>query len=258
MSNVVQLTRVGPHVAVVTLNRPEACNAIDGEMARELERMADEVEQDASLWVAVLMGAGDRAFCAGADLKAVASGHVAELSTARGGFAGFVRLPRRKLWIAAVHGAVLAGGLELLLACDFAVASSGSRFGLPEVKRGLVASEGGLFRLPRALPRGLALRMVATGASIDSEVALEHGLITEIVAPDMLRRYAVALASEICQNAPLAVRESLAIARDALTQTDAQLETRCRDVLHRLASTADFREGSLAFVERRAPQWIGA
>lgn len=257
MNEVVLLERPAAHVAVVTLNRPAVCNAVNGELAASLGRIALQVEADGEIRVVVLMGAGERSFCAGADLKAVAEGRVSDLSTGAGGFAGVVGLPRRKLWIAAVQGAVLAGGLELMLSCDFAVAAAGSRFGLPEVQRGLVATEGGLYRLPRAVPRGLALRMIASGETIDCVEALRHGLVTEIVEASMLRSHAVALATRICANAPLAVQESLAIARDAHAQSDETLDGRCRTLLRRLEATADFLEGSRAFVERRAPVWRG-
>ena len=258
MTDVVELTHPAPHVALVMLNRPQACNAVDGALAQALGRIAAQVEADPSIRVAVLMGAGEKAFCAGADLKAVADGRVGELSTPQGGFAGFTQLHRRKTWLAAVHASVLAGGLEIMLACDFAIAAHGSRFGLPEVRRGLVATEGGLFRLPRAVPRGLALQMIATGAPIGADEALAHGLVTRLVEPAELRAQALAIASAIAANAPAAVRESLAIARDALQQDDGALQRRCRDVLERLKTTQDFAEGARAFVERREPRWSDA
>ncbi len=257
LENLVVMERVGAHIALVTLNRPDACNAINGPLACELERAATEIERDPSIWVAILMGAGPRAFCAGADLKAVAAGRVAELSTPNGGFAGFTRLRRRKVWLAAVHASVLAGGLEIMLACDFAIAAEGSSFGLPEVRRGLVATEGGLYKLGRILPRSLALRMIATGAPIDAQQALLHGLVTEIVPADALRHAAIALATTICENSPAAVGESLSIARDSPWQDDDMLDRRCRETLARLANTADFIEGATAFAEHRAPRWQG-
>lgn len=258
MSSSVRFERVAEHVVVVTLNRPEACNAVDAELTQTLGKLAKQVEEDPSIRVAILMGAGERAFCAGADLKTVAAGGVSALSTEEGGFAGFARLPRRKVWLAAVHASVLAGGLELMLACDFAIAAQGSVFGLPEVRRGLVATEGGLYRLPRAIPRGLALQMIATGMPICAQEALMHGLITKVVEPSRLREEALAIASTIADNSPLAVHESLAIARDANTQDEQTLARRSGEVLGRLKDTHDFREGSQAFVERRAPRWRGA
>lgn len=143
---VVLLERPEPRIALVTLNRPDARNAINGEVARALQAAVATIEQDPELWVAVLTGAGPHAFCAGADLKAVASGRSQELSTDEGGFAGFVHIKRSKPWIAAAQGHALAGGLEILLACDLAIAAETATFGLPEVKRSLIAAAG------RALP----------------------------------------------------------------------------------------------------------
>ena len=145
---------VEPHIALVTINRPEARNAVNGAVAAELEAAVERVEADPDLWVAILTGAGPHAFCAGADLKEVSNGRGASLSTPKGGFGGFVRAPRTKLWIAAAQGHALAGGLELLLSCDLSVVAETANLGLPEVKRSLVAGAGGVFRLPRALPRG--------------------------------------------------------------------------------------------------------
>ena len=157
----------------------------------------------------MLTGAGPHAFCAGADLKEISAGRGATLSTEKGGFAGFVRAPRRKLWIAAANGHALAGGLELLLACDLAVAAEGATFGLPEVKRSLVAAAGGVFRLPRALPKAVALRMIATGEPISAADALRFGLVNEVVPAGEVLAAALTLAAAVCANAPVAVRESL-------------------------------------------------
>src|SRR5689334_3049860 len=149
---------VEPHIALVTLNRPEARNAVNGAVAAGLEQAVERIEADTDLWVAILTGAGP-VFCAGADLKEVSAGNAAALATEKGGFGGFVRARRSKLWIAAAQGHALAGGLELLLSCDLAVAAEEANFGLPEVKRSLVAGAGGVFRLPRALPRAIALEL---------------------------------------------------------------------------------------------------
>src|SRR3712207_6135663 len=157
-----------PHVALVTINRPDARNAVNGAVAQGLEAAVDRVERDPEIWAAVLTGAGPHAFCAGADLKEVSAGRSMTLSRERGGFAGFVRAERTKLWIAAAQGHALAGGLELLLACDLAVAAETATFGLPEVKRSLVAGAGGVFRLPRALPKAIALQMIATGEPVSA------------------------------------------------------------------------------------------
>src|SRR5688572_17534493 len=149
-------------VAVLTLNRPEARNAVNGELANALEAALDRMEDDPEVWVGILTGAGP-VFSAGADLKAIAAGKGNELGTKRGGFAGLVQRERTKPLIAAVDGPALAGGCELVLACDVVVASREARFGLPEVKRSLVASAGGLVKLPRVLPPRVAMQMLLTG-----------------------------------------------------------------------------------------------
>ena len=140
-----------PHVATVTINRPDARNAINGAVARALEEAVIDTEADDEIRCVVLTGAGDRAFCAGADLKEISAGRIGDLVTRQGGFAGFVRAGRKKPWIAAVNGVALAGGTEIVLACDMSVVSEDATFGLPEVKRGLAALASGLYRLPRAL-----------------------------------------------------------------------------------------------------------
>ena len=147
------------HVALITLNRPEARNAINGDVALGIERALDQYEADDALWVAILTGRGT-VFCAGADLKEIAAGNVTKLRTERGGFAGLVRRQRTKPLIAALNGAAVAGGLELVLACDMAIAADSAVLGLPEVKRSLVAAAGGVFRLPRAVGKSVAMEMI--------------------------------------------------------------------------------------------------
>jgi enoyl-CoA hydratase/carnithine racemase len=255
--NAVLFEVAAPRVALVTLNRPEARNAVNGAVARALEEARERVEADGEIWAAVLTGAGPHAFCAGADLKEVSAGRSAELSTEKGGFAGFVRAKRSKLWIAAANGHALAGGLELLLACDLAVAAEGATFGLPEVKRSLVAAAGGVFRLPRALPKAVALRMIATGEPISAADALRFGLLNEVVPAGEVVVAALALAGAVCANAPVAVRESLAVARRAADLDEAALWELSRAAGGRVRETEDFREGPRAFVEKRPPRWTG-
>jgi enoyl-CoA hydratase/carnithine racemase len=246
-----------PHIALVTINRPEARNAVNGAVAQGLEAAVERVEADPEIWAAVLTGAGPHAFCAGADLKEVSAGRSATLSTERGGFGGFVRAKRGKLWIAAAQGHALAGGLELLLACDLAVAAETATFGLPEVKRSLVAGAGGVFRLPRALPKAIALQMIATGEPISAARAAHFGLVNEVVPAAEVQAAALALARKICANAPIAVRESLAIARQAAELDEAALWELSRAASARIRQTEDFQEGPRAFVEKRAPRWVG-
>lgn len=251
----VRIERPEPHVALVTIDRAEARNAVNGEVASALEAFVGASETDDDIRVVVLTGAG-HTFCAGADLKEIAAGKVRELVTRDGGFAGFVRAARRKPWIAAVNGPALAGGTEIVLACDMAIAAETASFGLPEVKRGLAALAGGLYRLPRALPRALAMEAIATGDSITAARAAEFGLVNAVVADGEAARAALGLARRIAANAPVAVRESLAIARRA-HEDDGELEQASREAGRRLAETEDYREGPRAFIEKRAPRWSG-
>lgn len=179
------------------------------------------------------------------------------ISTPDGGFAGFVEARRRKPWIAAVRVAALAGGCELCLACDMIVAADDSRFGLHEVKRGLMAAAGGLSRLPRAIPRHVALEMVATGDPIDAPRAYALGLLNVVAKPDEVLAEAFALARRIAVNAPLAVQESVTLAREAAYMDEAEAGLETDAAMARLRMTEDFREGPRAFVEKRAPVWTG-
>ena len=181
---------IEPHIALVTLNRPEARNAVNGAVAAGLEQAVVRIESDPDLWVAILTGTGP-VFCAGADLKEVSSGNGAALSTPNGGFGGFVRAKRTRLWIAAAQGHALAGGLELLLACDLAVAADTANFGLPEVKRSLVAGAGGVFRLPRAIPKAIALEIITTGDPIPATRAAQYGLVNAAVPAADVMSYCV-------------------------------------------------------------------
>jgi enoyl-CoA hydratase len=247
--------RVGPHIARVTLNRPAARNAVSPAMAVALGEVVRRTEAEPEIHAVVLTGAGDAAFCAGADLKEIAAGHADSLRTPDGGFAGFVEAPRGKLWIAAVSGAALAGGFEIVLACDLVVASTEASFGLPEVRRGLLASAGGVYRLPRLLPRNVALELIATGDRLDAARAHAFGLVNRLVPPGAVMAEAMALAEVVCANAPLAVKESLAIARLSTELEEAELRRRCEAARARLMRTEDYREGPRAFAEKRPPRW---
>jgi enoyl-CoA hydratase/carnithine racemase len=249
--------RLPDHAMLVTLNRPQARNAVNGDVAAGLQAAVDESEADDDVWVVILTGTGHEAFSAGADLKAVASGQGAALGTERSGFAGFVHAARRKPWIAAVNGPALAGGCEIALACDLIVAVPQARFGLPEVKRALVASAGGLYRLPRALPQAVALEMILTGEPIPAERALQFGMVNRLAEPERLLDEARALAARITVNAPVAVRESLGVARRALDQSDSDLRALSAKAQAQVMASDDFREGPRAFIEKRAPRWTG-
>ena len=257
MAEPVLYERVGAHVALVTLNRPEARNAVSPALALALDAIVTRTEADEAVRAVVLAGAGEGVFCAGADLKEIAAGHGDALWTPAGGFAGFVHAPRTKLWVAAVHGLALAGGCEIALACDLVVAAEGTAFGLPEVTRGLIAGAGGLYRLPRALPRAIALEMIATGARLDAARAYGFGLVNRLVPLARVLPEALALAEAVCANAPLAVRESLAIARRVGDLPEAELRALTLAARGRVMASEDYREGPRAFVERRAPRWTG-
>jgi enoyl-CoA hydratase len=244
------------HVAVLTINRPEAKNAVNGAVASGMEEALDRVESDDDLWVAVLTGAGD-VFCAGADLKEIASGNAAALATATGGFAGIVSRDRAKPVIAAVDGPALAGGTEIVLSCDLVVASTNARFGVPEVKRSLVAAAGGLFRLPQKLPANVATELILTGDPLSAERAHHFGLVNELCEPGEALATAMALAERIATNAPLAVRESRAVMLAARREDDATGFRLSGEAMGRLAATEDFAEGPRAFIEKRAPEWKG-
>ena len=196
------------HVEILTINRPEARNAINGEVSTAMSSALDELENDDGCWVVVLTGAGDKAFSAGMDLKAFASGEGGAILSASGGFAGITRRRFPKPVIAAVNGAALAGGCEIMLACDMVVAADHATFGIPEAKRGLVAGAGGLLRLPKRLPLAIALELALTGDPIDAQRALALGLINRVVPAAKLMDEALALAGTIADNAPLAVRWS--------------------------------------------------
>ena len=191
-------------IALITLNRPEARNAVNHEVAAGIEEAIDQFEEDNDLWTGILCGNGP-VFSAGADLKAISAGEL-NLATKRGGFGGIVARERTKPLIAAVDGPALAGGTELALACDLIVASTVARFGLPEVKRSLIASAGGLVRLPRVLPKNIAMQMALTGEPISAEQAHLFGMVNVLTKEGEALDKAILLAEQINKNAPLAVR----------------------------------------------------
>jgi len=256
-SDAVLFERIEDHIVLVTINRESARNAVNGEVAAGLEAAIKQTEADPDVWAVVLTGAGQKVFCAGADLKELSAGRGDKLMTRDGGFAGFVFATRTKPWIAAVEGYALAGGLEIMLACDMAVASDNTQFGLPEVKRSLVALAGGVFRLPRTLPRALALELIATGDTLDAQRALAFGLVNRLAAPGGAAVEALQLARQICVNAPLAVRESLQVARNAMELSEPELKRMGIEAWKRLSATEDYQEGPRAFIEKRAPKWKG-
>ena len=241
-------------VALITIDRPDARNAIDPAAAAGIEAAIDRLESSEQVWAGVLTGRGP-VFCAGADVGAIIAGQGAALITERGGFAGLARRRRVKPLIAAVDGAALAGGCELALACDLIVASGQAVFGLPEVKRSLVASGGGLFRLPRAVGAKVALEIILTGDPISAERAHQVGLVNHLVEPGTAVDVALALAGRITENAPLAVWASRQVALAAIAADEDRLWELADHASTEVARSDDFSEGPRAFLESRRPVW---
>ena len=243
--------------AVITLNRPEARNAVNGAVALRMEEILDDYESDQNLWAAILTANGP-AFCAGADLKEIAAGRGNELGTRKGGFAGLVKRQRVKPLIAAIKGSALAGGTEIALACDMIVCSRETRFGLPEVKRSLVAAAGGLFRLPRTIGMAPALEMIMTGDPLSAERAYQLGMVNYVVDENEVMNSAIALTNRVIAAAPIAVQESRGVAINAFTASDEELWQASVEAFARNAKTEDYQEGPRAFIEKRAAKWKGA
>jgi crotonobetainyl-CoA hydratase len=247
------------HVLLVTLNRPEARNAVNLELTTVLGEALEQADNDPDIRALVLTGAGDKAFCAGADLKAVGRG---ERMFPEGredwGFAGYVSHPVSVPTIAAVNGFALGGGTELALASDLVVAAETAMFGLPEVKRGLIAGAGGAFRLPAQLPPKIAMELLLTGEPIDAATAQRLGLVNRVVAADKVLEEALALAEVISANAPLSVQASKRVARGVI---DGRVPSEEAAWAQNAVETAavmrsdDAKEGPRAFAEKRAPVW---
>jgi enoyl-CoA hydratase len=252
---VIDYTTAG-HVATITINRPQARNAVNGEVAAGIEEAIDFLEGDESIWVGIVTGVPP-VFSAGADLKMMGAGRATELYTDRGGFAGIARRERSKPLIAAVDGPALAGGTEIVLACDLVVASTAASFGLPEVKRSLVAAAGGLFRLPRRIPFNVAMECVLTGDPIAAETAHRFGLVNHLSEPGQALAMAHELAARVEANAPFAVRESRQILLQAALADDEVGWRLSTQGIAKAMQTEDFTEGINAFVEKRPPIWSG-
>jgi enoyl-CoA hydratase/carnithine racemase len=256
MSDEVLRERRG-HIEIVTINRPEARNAVNGAVTDGITAALDDLEADDDAWVVVLTGSGDRAFCAGMDLKAFASGEGASIIGRTGGFAGIAKRRFPKPIIAAVNGAALAGGCEIVLACDLVVAADHATFGIPEVKRGLLAGAGGLLRLPKRLPLAIALELALTGEPIDAERALALGLVNRVAPAARLMDEAMALAELIADNAPLAVRGTKKVVLGASSVGDEQGWALNDEAVGVVFTSADAMEGPVAFAEKRKPRWSG-
>ncbi|MEZ5137925.1 MAG: crotonase/enoyl-CoA hydratase family protein [Acidimicrobiales bacterium] len=248
------------HVAVMTINRPDARNAVNTAVAQGLEAAIDQLEADDEAWVGIITGAQTEKgwiFCAGADLKQMST-DPGGMMTPKGGFAGFVQRERSKPVIAAVDGPALAGGTEIVLACDLVVASDKAVFGIPEVKRNLVAGAGGLFRLPRKIPRNIAMELALTGRlDFPAERAHHFGLVNYLCPEGGALDRAIELAEQIAEAAPLAVRESRKIMLGSTDQPDEVGWKMSGDGMMAMFGTEDFNEGLMAFIEKRAPEWKG-
>jgi enoyl-CoA hydratase len=253
MSDEVIVERDGG-VLTITLNRPQVRNAINAAVAQAVAAAIAELDASAELSAAVLTGAGGT-FCAGMDLKAFLAGE--RPSVPGGGFAGFVERPPAKPIIAAVEGAAVAGGFEIALACDLIVAAEDARFGLPEVKRGLVAAGGGLLRLSRHVPYHLAVEWALTGDYVSAEQARAAGLVSRVTRPGEALAQAAELAGRIAANGPLAVAATKRILAECTEWPAAEAFARQAEINEPVRSSADAREGARAFVEKRPPRWQG-
>jgi enoyl-CoA hydratase len=251
----IQLTREDDGLAIVTVNRPDKLNALNADTVRELDRVIDEVRADDAVRAVILTGAGEKAFVAGADIAELAKmGPIDGVRISRDGQDTFRRLERLpKPVIAAVNGFALGGGLELALACHIRVASSRAKFGLPEVKLGIIPGYGGTIRLPRLVGRGRALELMLTGEMIGADEAHRIGLVNRVEEPDNLLDAARAMARAIAANGPVAIALALESVDRGMSTTIDDGQVLESNLFGLLASTEDMREGMGAFLEKRKP-----
>jgi enoyl-CoA hydratase len=241
-------------VLLITINRPDQRNAVNAAVATGIAAALDQLEGDPELSLGVITGAG-KGFCAGMDLKAFVAGE--RPYAADRGFAGIVARPPDKPLIAAIEGFAVAGGLEIALACDLIVASRGARLGIPEVKRSLVAAGGGLLRLPRTLPRNVAMELALTGDPIEAERGYELGLVNRLAEPGGALDAALELAETIAANGPLALAATKRVMLESADWPDSEFFERQEKIVRPVMSSEDAREGATAFAEKRAPVWKG-
>jgi len=241
-------------ILVLTFNRPEAKNAMTLALSKAMADALDLLDSDPTLSVAVVTGAGGT-FCSGMDLKGFLRGE--RPSVPGRGFGGLTQKSPRKPLIAAVEGYALAGGFEAMLACDLIVASKAAKFGVPEVKRGLVASAGGLMRLPGRIPYHVAMQYALTGEFMGSERAYALGLVNELVEPGQALDGALKLAKVVTANGPLAVQVSKQIVQQSRDWTEAEMWDKQNPIAAPVFASEDAKEGSRAFAEKRAPVWTG-
>jgi enoyl-CoA hydratase len=248
------LVDAGDGILTITINRPEARNAMTLSAAKAIAAALDELDGRDDLRIGILTGAGGT-FCAGMDLKGFLRGERPSLPDR--GFGGLTKKPPRKPLIAAVEGYALAGGFELVLACDLVVASETAQFGVPEVKRGLAATAGGLVRLPRQLPYRIAMELILTGDMFPARRAHEHGLVNRLVPPGEALLEARRLAATIAGNGPLSVAASKRVVVESQDWSSAEVWEKQAALTEHVFTSADAREGSAAFAEKRQPVWQG-
>jgi enoyl-CoA hydratase len=248
------LTERRERILLITINRPDQRNAVNAAVARGIADALDELDGDDELTLGVLTGAG-KGFCAGMDLKAFVTGERPYADDR--GFAGITQRAAAKPLIAAVEGFAVAGGLEVALSCDLIVAARGAKLGVPEVKRSLVAAGGALLRLPRVLPRNVAMELVLTGDPITAERGYELGLVNRLAEPGEAVQAAFELAGQIAPNAPLALAASKRILTEAVDWPDSEFWHRQGEIVGPVMTSEDAREGATAFAEKRAPVWKG-
>ena len=242
------------HVELLTINRPEARNAINRATAEALDAALTSAEADDDVWVVVLTAAGDKAFSAGMDLKAFANG---EFPITENGFGGITNREFVKPLICAANGSALAGGFEMMISCDMVIAADHAKFGIPEASRGLVAGAGGLIRLPKRVPLTVAYEMALTAEPIDALRAYELGLVNHVVPGEQVLDAAIDLAERIAKNAPLAVRTSKRIMRRALELSESDAWAASDEAFAMIGRSADALEGAVAFAEKRPVNWQG-
>jgi enoyl-CoA hydratase len=239
-------------VIVITINRPHARNAVNRAVSYGVCAAVDEMDRRDDLRIGVLTGAGGT-FCSGMDLKAFLAGEITRVEGR--GILGIALTPPRKPLIAAVEGYALAGGFEVVLACDLLVAARDAKFGIPEVKRGLAAAAGGLMRLPRFIPHRIAMEMALTGDMYSAEFLDRHGLVNRLVEPGQALAEAKALARKIVKNAPLALAASKRVITEQRDWPTAEMFDRQAEITGGLLATEDAREGATAFAQKRDPIW---
>jgi enoyl-CoA hydratase len=241
-------------VQLITINRPDQRNAVNAAVAEGIAAALDELDAESELAAGVLTGAG-KGFCAGMDLKAFVAGERPYVGDR--GFAGITQRASVKPLIAAVEGFAVAGGLEVALSCDLIVASRGAKLGIPEVKRSLVAAGGALLRLPRVLPRNVAMELALTGEPIDAERGYELGLVNRLTEPGEAVLTAVGFAEAIAANGPLALTATKRILTESAGWPASEFFERQREIAEPVMASEDAREGARAFAERRPPVWQG-